>query len=215
MSRRIGVFGGTFDPIHIGHLAAVQDAADALDLERVLFVPNSRPPHKAQSPVSPAADRVAMVKLSLEDNPEFELSMVEFERDGPSYTLDTMRVLRRQFGPDTELYFLTGCDALGDLHTWHRPQELLDEFRVVIMDRPTGSEVPWSTVEERFPDIRRQVQVVHVAQLEISGADLRCRVRGGRSIRYYVVPAVDRYITDHGLYRDAPDPSHSQISHKS
>jgi nicotinate-nucleotide adenylyltransferase len=201
MSPRIGVFGGTFDPIHIGHLAAVQDAADALHFDRVLFVPNSHPPHKSQSPVSPAGDRVAMVQLSLADNPEFELSMVEFERDGPSYTLDTLQILRERVSPDTELYFLTGCDALAHLHTWHRPHELLEEFHVVIMDRPTGSEVPWSTVEERFPDIRRQVQVVHVAQLEISGEDLRRRVRTGRSIRYYVVPAVERYIRDHGLYR--------------
>lgn len=205
MSRRIGVFGGTFDPIHIGHLAAVQDAADALDFDRVLFVPNSRPPHKARSPVSPAGDRVAMVQLSLADNPEFELSMIEFERDGPSYTLDTLRILGDQMGPDTKLYFLTGCDALAHLHTWYRPHDLLDEFRLVIMDRPTGSEVPWSAVEERFPDIRRQVQVVHVAQIEISGEDLRRRVRTGRSIRYYVVPAVERYIRDHGLYRGSPE----------
>jgi nicotinate-nucleotide adenylyltransferase len=204
MKRRIGVFGGTFDPIHIGHLASVQDAAEALDFELVLFVPNSRPPHKTESPVSPAADRVAMVKLSLEDNPAFELSMIEFERDAPSYTLDTMRILQRQLGSGAELYFLTGCDALVNLHTWHRPQELLDEFHVVVMDRPTDSEVPWPAVEQRFPDIRRQVKVVHVAQLEISSEDLRRRVRTGRSIRYYVVPAVDRYISNHGLYRDSP-----------
>lgn len=205
MSPRVAVFGGTFDPIHIGHLAAVQDAADALGFDHVLFVPNSRPPHKAQAPVSAADDRVAMVRLSLADAPNFALSLVEIERDGPSYTLDTMRILRARFDSDTELSFLTGCDALAQLSTWHEPQQLLDEFRVVIMDRPTRSEVPWTVVEERFPHIRRQVEIVHVAQLEISGEDIRRRVLTGRSIRYYVIPAVERYIRDQGLYQTAAE----------
>ncbi len=205
MSARVAVFGGTFDPIHIGHLAAVQDAADSLTFERVLFVPNFRPPHKAQVPVSVAEDRVAMVRLSLEGSPNFELSLVEFERDRPSFTLDTMRVLRERFGSGTELYFLTGCDALADLHTWHRPEELVNEFRLVIMDRPTGSEVPWEVVEKRFPHIRSQIDIVHVAQLEISGEDIRRRVRTGRSIRYHVIPAVEHYIRAHALYRTGPN----------
>src|ERR1700694_4486847 len=106
MTARIAVFGGTFDPIHVGHLAAVQDAADTLSFDRVLFVPNSRPPHKTQAPVTAAEHRVAMVRLSLEDNPRFELSMVEFEREGPSYTLDTLRILHERFGPGSEIFFL-------------------------------------------------------------------------------------------------------------
>lgn len=201
MSTRIAVFGGTFDPIHIGHLAAVQDAADALGFEHVLFVPNARPPHKTELPVSPSVDRVEMVRLSLEANPAFILSLVEFERDGPSYMLDTMRVLRERYDSDHELYFLAGCDALAELHTWHRPQVLLDEFRVVFMDRPTESELSWPAVEQHFPAIRRQVDIVHVAQLQISGEDIRQRVRTGRSIRYHVVPAVEQYIRQRGLYR--------------
>lgn len=210
MTERVAVFGGTFDPIHLGHLAAVQDAADSLSVDRVLFVPNSHPPHKTTVPVSAAGDRVEMVRLSVADNPSFELSLVEFEREGPSYMLDTLRVLRSRLGTGTDLVFLAGCDALPQLHTWHRPGELLDEFNVVIMDRPTGSDVPWEEVERRFPSIRRQVQLVHVAQLEISGEDIRRRVSGGCSIRYLVVPAVERYIHDRGLYRDpliAPPPS--------
>jgi nicotinate-nucleotide adenylyltransferase len=202
MSERVAVFGGTFDPIHIGHLAAVQDAVDALEIDRVLFVPNSQPPHKTTLPVSAAEDRVHMVRLSLAGNPIFELSLVEFERGGPSYMLDTMRVLRERLGSDSELCFLAGCDALPQLHTWHRPEELVDEFRVVLMDRPTGGEVSWAQVEERFPHIRRQIEIVHVAQLDISGEDLRRRVRTGRSIHYFVEPAVERYIHDRGLYQD-------------
>ena len=201
MSERIAVFGGTFDPIHIGHLAAVQDVADAAGFERVLFVPNARPPHKTQAPVSSPEDRVAMVRLSLQDNPRFELSMVEFEREGPSYTLDTLRILQARYGPGLELAFLTGCDALGQLHTWHQPHQLLQEFRIVVMDRPTGNEVPWSSIERHFPSIREQIEMVHVVQLEISGDDIRRRVAEGRSIRYYVVPAAERYIRERGLYR--------------
>ena len=200
MIGSIAVFGGTFDPIHIGHLAAVQDAADVLHFDRVLFVPNSRPPHKTEAPVSSPEDRVAMVRLSLEDNPRFELCMVEFERSGPSYTLDTLRILKARSGAGGEVAFLTGCDALGQLHSWHQPHELLQEFRVVVMDRPTGNEVPWSSIEQDFPGIRQQVELVHVAQLEISGQDIRRRVAEGRSIRYYVVPAVEHYIREHGLY---------------
>lgn len=202
MTKRVAVFGGTFDPIHIGHLAAVQDASDELSLDRVLFVPNSRPPHKAALPVTDARDRVEMVRLSLEGNDKFELCLVEFERDAPSYMLDTMRILRERLGDGTDLCFLVGCDALPQLHTWSRPEELLNEFRVVIMDRPTESEVPWAEVEERFPLIRRQIEIVHVAQLDISGEDLRRRVHIGRSIRYFVVPEVERYIRERGLYRE-------------
>ncbi|HEX6506109.1 MAG TPA: nicotinate-nucleotide adenylyltransferase [Chloroflexota bacterium] len=199
MSERVGVFGGTFDPIHIGHLAAAQDAADALDLTRVLFVPNRRPPHKVGLVVSPAKDRLAMVELSIAGNPRFQLSTIEFERDGLSYTLDTLRELRRH-NSGTELIFLTGCDALSQLHTWSRPRELLDEFQIAIMDRPTGKQVSWEAVEERFPAIRHQVEIVHVVQLNISSDEIRRRVTTGHSIKYYVVPAVEEYIVEHGLY---------------
>lgn len=197
---RVGVFGGTFDPIHLGHLAAVQDAAWSLGLDRVLFVPNRQPPHKQGATVSSVDDRVAMVRLSVASNPRFEMSLLELEREGPSYTLDTLRELNRRM-PDTSLYFLVGCDALPALHAWHEPDRLLAEFQVVVMDRPTGQTVNWVQVEEHFPRIREQVQTVHVAQLEISGEDIRARVRSGRPIRYQVVPEVEAYIEQRGLYR--------------
>lgn len=201
MTRRIGIFGGTFDPIHVGHLAAVEDAAERLDLERVLFVPNHVPPHKQRQTVSDAEDRVAMVELAIADNTRFEISLIELARPGPSYTLDTLRELRKQFGPDAQLYFLAGCDALGALHTWHEPDALLHEFHVVFMDRPTAEIIDWTAVERRFPGIRDEVTVVDVAELEVSGEDIRRRVRGGRPIRYYVAPPVRRYIEENELYR--------------
>jgi len=196
----VGVFGGTFDPIHIGHLAAVEDAAHALALDSVLFVPNRQPPHKVNKFVSPAGDRVAMVERAIADNPRFVLSLVEQEREGPSHIVDTMRELRGSLEPNTELYFLVGCDALGDLRRWYQPQALLDEFSVVVMDRPTGRSIDWRDVEVDFPRIRQQVPVVHVAQLEISGEDIRRRVREGMPIRYQVLPQVAEYILARGLY---------------
>lgn len=198
---RIGIFGGTFDPIHLGHLSAAEDALEILELDRVLFVPNRVPPHKQQG-VSPVEDRVAMVELATADNERFAVSLMELERAGPSYTLDTLRELRRHY-PGIDLIFLVGCDALPALHTWHEPRQLLEEFPVVVLDRPTGKWVDWEALERHFPAIRRQVRVIHVAQLDISGEDIRRRVEAGRSVRYQVTPAVDRYIRCHGLYRRA------------
>jgi nicotinate-nucleotide adenylyltransferase len=200
--RRVGVFGGTFDPIHLGHLVAAEDAAYELSLDRVLFVPNAVPPHKRNREVSPAADRIAMVELGIADNNCFSLSLVEIERGGPSYTVDTMRELRARLGPDVRLFFVVGCDALPQLHTWHEPEALLAEFDVVIADRPSGGQpVDWAAVEARFPGIREKLPIIHVAQLDISGVDIRERVRTGRPIRYQVPPPVGRYIREHGLYR--------------
>jgi nicotinate-nucleotide adenylyltransferase len=203
-AEHIGVFGGTFDPIHVGHLAAVQDAAFELSLDLVLFVPNRAPPHKQNRQVTGVADRLAMVELSVAGNPLFEVSRIELERPGPSYTLDTMRRLRSEMKPGSELFFLAGYDALRELHTWHQPQRLLDEFRLVMMDRPTRQELDWDEVDGHFPGIRGRITVVHVAQLEISGDDIRRRVKSGKPIRYFVVPAVEQYILSRGLYRATP-----------
>jgi nicotinate-nucleotide adenylyltransferase len=197
---RIGVFGGTFDPIHIGHLAAVEDAAALLSLDQVLFVPNRIPPHKMNRRVSSADDRAAMVELSIADNPRFVLSAIELNREGPSYTLDTLRSIKQEL-EEVDLVFLAGCDALGALHTWHQPEARLEEFQVVIMDRPTGSPLDWPAVERHFPQIRDMIRVLPVPLLEISGEDIRRRVGEGRPIRYYVVRDVERYIHVHRLYQ--------------
>lgn len=197
---RIGVLGGTFDPPHNGHLAAADDVAWKLSLDRVLFLPNRVPPHKQEQRVSDVRHRVAMVELAIAGNGRFALSTAELEREGPSYTLDTLREFRRRWPAGTEVFFLVGCDAVGQLRTWHLPDELLDEFGLVVMERPTGSPVNWQEAERRFPRIRQQVRMVDIAELEISGNDIRRRVAEGAPIRYYVPPAVNRYIRDHGLY---------------
>lgn len=199
-ARRVGVLGGTFDPIHVGHLAAAEDAAYRLRLQGVLVVPNSRPPHKQDRLVTGAADRAAMAELAIADNPLFTLSRVELDRPGLSYTVDTLRELQRELGNGVDLYFLTGCDSLPALHTWHEPDALLEEFHVVILDRPTRQAINWEEIEKRFPRIRTRIEVLPVARLEISSEDLRRRVLEGAPIRYYVPPAVEAYIRERRLY---------------
>jgi len=204
--NRVGVFGGTFDPIHTGHLAAMQEAAFELDLDRVLFVPNHVPPHKLDRPVTWFQDRVAMVRLAIASNVSFEIDTSEIDREGPSYTLDTLRLLTRRLGSGTSVVFILGFDALLDLPNWHEPDTLLEEFDLVVMDRPEQDEGTidrephWLELEGRFPFIRARVQTVHVPQLAIAAADIRSRVASGRPIRYLVPDAVDDYIRERGLY---------------
>lgn len=200
MSRRVGVMGGTFDPIHVGHLAAAEDAIRALLLDMVLFVPNSRPPHKAADEVSPAADRLAMTELAVADNETFTVSTIELERPGPSYTIDTMRELRGDLGEGARLYFLVGRDVLNYLHTWHEAQQLLDEFDVAILDRALERGIDWTDAEKHFPLIRSEVTVIPVPRLDVSSKEIRQRARLGQSIRYLVPPSVHRYIAQRGLY---------------
>ena len=199
--RRIGVMGGTFDPIHVGHLAAAEDATWKLGLERVLFVPNNIPPHKLGRPISSTPDRLAMVEEAVRDNPRFTVSRAEVDRPGPSYTLDTLRRLQQQLGPQTHLVFLAGRDALQDLHAWHHPDTLLREFDMVFLCRPDSVPLDWSAIDQRFPGLRDRVELVDIPELEVSSSDIRARVREGRPIRYYVTPPVQRYIEEHGLYR--------------
>jgi nicotinate-nucleotide adenylyltransferase len=197
----IGVFGGTFDPIHIGHLAAAEDARAQLGLEKIWFVPNNVPPHKRDQVVTETEDRVHMVELAIADNPRFELCTIEIERPGPSYTLDTLRLLRERLGGDVRLIFLTGCDSLPSLHTWHEPDALLAEFELVFLARPTDEPIDWDRLEERFPAIRGQTRTIHIPLLQISAQELRRRVRAGLPIRYYVMPAVEAYVRSRDLYR--------------
>jgi nicotinate-nucleotide adenylyltransferase len=199
--RGIGVFGGTFDPIHIGHLAAAEDARAQLDLQKILFIPNNVPPHKRDQRVSIAGDRVRMVELAIADNTGFELCTIELERPGPSYTLDTLRLLRSRLGSDVHLTFLTGCDSLLFLHTWHQPDALLAEFELVFLARPTDDPIDWERIEARFPEIRKQTRTIQIPLLEISAQELRRRVRAGLPIRYYVTAPVEAYIREHALYR--------------
>lgn len=199
--QRIGVLGGTFDPIHIGHLVAARDVERALSLDGILFVPNFTQPLKEHGTAATVDDRLAMVRLGLSNHASFRASTVELDRGNVSYTIETMQALQNSMGSGTKLYFLAGRDILLDLHRWKEPETLLSEFNVIIMTRPMEEPIHWGEVEANLPDLRARVTIVDVASLSISSSDIRRRVRTGWSITYLVPAAVEAYIYSHDLYR--------------
>ena len=198
--RRIGVIGGTFDPIHYGHLAAAEEARVRVNLERVLFVVARVPPHKLDEEVTLAEHRLAMVSLAIASNPYFEVSTVDMERPGPSYTVDTISILQEQSGQETELYFIMGMDSLAELPAWHEPQRLIRLCRLVAVKRP-GFQMDLDQLEASLPGISSQVQIIDMPEVDISSTELQERVRDGLPIKYQVPEEVETYINEHHLYR--------------
>lgn len=190
--RRIGVFGGTFDPPHIGHLVAAVDAQRELDLDVVLLVVANVPWQKVDSRrISPAEDRIALVRAAVADTPYLEVSDVEIRRGGSSYTADTLADLRRE-EPDAELFVILGNDAAAGFTTWERYEEVAQQATLVVVDRP-GTPTP---VDPQFDWVR-----VDIPELEISSTELRDRVAAGRSIRFLTPARVASAIVDRSLYR--------------
>jgi len=204
-SRRIGLIGGTFDPIHYGHLVIAEEVHCQLELAEMVFIPVGHPPHKAErSDITPAHHRLTMLQLAIASNPHFTYSCIELDRSGPSYTVDTLRTLHEQWGMQTELYFVLGWDSLEELHHWYDPLGILAQLTcLVAVGRPGYGEgnVYNEELEERLPGITERLRVVAVPQLDISATDLRHRVAQGRPITYQLPEAVERYIVTHGLYR--------------
>ncbi|MBV9020387.1 MAG: nicotinate-nucleotide adenylyltransferase [Ktedonobacteraceae bacterium] len=201
--RRIGLVGGTFDPIHYGHLVIAEEVRTSLHLSEVVFIPTGQPPHKPGQIITEAQHRLAMVQLAIASNPYFTCSHIEVEQEGPSYTVDTLRHLRAQWGTQTALYFVIGWDSLEEFHTWHRPTEILTLLtHLVAVKRPGYVEdVEQSeTLETRVPGIGQRLLVVPAPQLAISSTDLRQRVAQGRPIKYQTPEAVEQYIIKHRLY---------------
>lgn len=193
--------GGTFDPIHLAHLILAEQARVFLSLDRVLFVPAGAPWRKAERRIAPVADRVAMVRAALTGDPYFEVSLIESERRGPSYTVDTLSVLQRQLGPQAELYFILGQDALADLPNWREPARIVRLARLAVAARPRCPPPDPTALERAVPGIGGRIDVVPMPQVDISSTDIRQRVAQGLSIRFLVPSAVEAYITAHGLYR--------------
>jgi nicotinate-nucleotide adenylyltransferase len=201
---RLGVLGGTFDPVHTGHLAAAEEAREALGLEGVLFVPAGRPWQKADRPVSEARHRLAMLELAVADNPAFAVSRVEIDRPGPSYSVTTLRDLAAASaaGGADDLWFILSAEALAGLPTWHDPNGLLGLARLAVVPRDGASaSADASWFGRTFPGQDGRAVFLDGPRLAISATDIRARVAAGRSIRYYVPAAVAAYIGDHGLYR--------------
>jgi nicotinate-nucleotide adenylyltransferase len=189
---KIGLFGGTFDPPHTGHLIVAQDALIRLGLDRLIFIPAATPPHKQDREITPAAIRLAMLRAATAEDPRFEVDDLELRRGGPSYTVDTLRTyLTAQ--PDAELFLIVGADQYEEMHTWHEANEVRRLARLAVLSR-AGCEAQQA---------KERVAAVPVTRIDISATDIRKRIRAHEPIRYLVPVAVEELITRHRLYRSA------------
>jgi nicotinate-nucleotide adenylyltransferase len=228
--KRIGIFGGTFDPPHTGHLMLGEEIREEFCLDEVHFLPCNQPPHKDRPDLTPAKDRFAMVVAATLQNPAFVASPIEVNRPGESYSIDTVRRLRDEFGDETELLFVVGLDSFLDIETWEGYKELLNMCHFIVVSRPGHGfdDIParlpdW--IVERVVDLRsgdidpcsylgavgtgspRRVFLSDRVFVDISSTSIRERIIAGRSIRYRVPAEVERYIQAHGLYREAAKPA--------
>ncbi len=196
-SQNVGIFGGTFDPPHIGHLLAAAHVYESLKLDRIILVPAASSPHKRNRPLTGAEHRLTMVRLSVAGVPHMEVSDVEVRRGGVSYTIDTLRILQAE-PPQPALTLIIGMDNLADFAAWKDPEEILRIARVVVMTRP-GYQAP------KHADVfARRMHMCAVPEIDIASRDIRRRVCEGRSIRWMVTPAVEHYILQNGFYLISP-----------
>ncbi|HUF06696.1 MAG TPA: nicotinate-nucleotide adenylyltransferase [Candidatus Binatia bacterium] len=199
--QRIGVLGGTFDPPHVGHLWLAALAADAIGLDRVLFMPAAEPPHKRQKGMTRATDRLLMTRLAIAGDDAFELTLIEMERPGPSYTIDSVDELQRSYGTEARLYLLMATDSLGAIDAWREPDALLERIEWVVGPRP-GSPLPdRSSLEGRFGANASRIHLLSGPSLDVSSTEIRRRVAAGHTIRYLVPRGVEELIAQRGLYR--------------
>jgi nicotinate-nucleotide adenylyltransferase len=214
MAGSLGILGGTFDPIHVAHLALAQEAAESLGLERILFVPAGSPPHKPGVAISAGADRLAMVRLAIAGNDRFAVSAVELDRPGPSYTVDTLEVLaadRRGAGDGLgsrsgsrqtpEMTLILSADAFLGLPGWHEPRRVLELARLAVAPRDGYPEAGPGFLREHFADLAGRAVFLDGPRIRLSASVLRDRAAAGRTLRYLVPDAVAAYIGDHDLYR--------------
>lgn len=219
VAGRWGILGGTFDPIHHGHLAIAEAAREELGLERVLFVPAGQPPHRTRAPGASAADRAAMVELAVAGTAAFGVSRIELERDGPSYTVDTLAALvggrpPRPAGGGAErdvsvpdLWFILSAEAFADLPTWHDAGRVIELCRLIVLPREGHPPPDLPDLEDRLPGVAARTVLLDGPHIRISASEVRARAAAGLSVRYLVPDAVAAYIVDHRLYRTAVDPA--------
>jgi nicotinate-nucleotide adenylyltransferase len=201
-SGRWGILGGTFDPIHYGHLAIAESAREELGLAGVLFVPAGLPPHKPDRIISAPSHRAAMVELAIADDPAFRLNRIELDRSGPSYSVDTVRLLLEadaEASPERYV-FIVSVEALASLHTWREPRRLLELSVLAVVPRLGARSPGRAWIAEHFPGQEDRVLFLDGPELGHSASDIRRRASQGRSIRYLVPPAVEAYIKEHSLY---------------
>lgn len=203
---KLGIFGGTFDPPHNGHLKIAHAAREALGLAQVVFIPARQPPHKlgvgnggSEEPVSPLESRLAMLELALSNHPEYVISLLEVERGGISYTVDTLRELRRE-APDADIFFIMGMDSLVNLPTWHQPLEIVKLCRLAVLRR-NGFPLDLEALERQVPGVTSAVVMIPAPEIDISSSEIRARARRGEPIQGLVPELVAEYIEQHQLYK--------------
>jgi nicotinate-nucleotide adenylyltransferase len=197
---RVGIFGGTFDPPHVGHLVLAMEAQSQLKLERFLWVLTGDPPHKINNKITAVEHRLEMVKAAISADLSFELSRVEIDRPGPHYAADTMVLLNEQM-PNDELVYLIGGDSLHDLPTWYKPQLLIESCGIMGVMRRVGDHIAWEKMEQSLPGLRKKVQFIETPIIEISSTEIRQRITDGRPYRYFLLPEVYQIIKNRQLYR--------------
>jgi nicotinate-nucleotide adenylyltransferase len=196
---RIGIFGGTFDPPHLGHLILAAEATAQLGLDRLLWVLTPDPPHKRNQQLTPINIRLELVQAALKNDPNFELSRVDLDRDGPHYTLDTVKIIQQQ-NPADELFYLIGGDSLHDFPNWYQPKQLLAEVKGLGVMRRPGDQIDLSRLEMALPGVIQKINFVDAPLLEIASHEIRRRIATGRPYRYYLLPAVYACIKAKGYY---------------
>lgn len=198
---RVGVLGGTFDPPHIGHLVIAQEALVYVRLSQVIFAPTSHPPHKSAENHTPIQDRLEMVRLAIAKHPRFSLSRVDVDREGPTFTVDTMRILRRQWDDNTDWFFIMGMDSLAGLLSWHEPEQLIRLCTLAVFKRP-GFEANLDELARQLPGLRERIVFIPAPSLDVAASELQRRIRNGEPITHLVPEAVVAYICENELYKD-------------
>jgi nicotinate-nucleotide adenylyltransferase len=199
--RRVAIFGGTFDPIHIGHLILAEEAHFQLALDEVFLVPAGDPPHKQDRKLSLVADRFAMCEMATADIDYITVSRMDADRPGPHYTADMVRLMHNEVGPDTRLFFLMGMDSLRDLPKWHEAAWLVENCTLVALSRHDVT-LDWAKLETELPGVRERVIILDMPELEIASHQIQMRVKLGQPIRHQVPRLVEGYIQKHKLYLD-------------
>jgi nicotinate-nucleotide adenylyltransferase len=200
---KLGILGGTFDPVHMGHLIIAQEAASRLALDEVWFIPTGQPWLKEGNSISPTHHRMEMVRLALECSPDFKVSAIEVDRPGPTYTVDTLEALGEGDAKGDSLFFILGMDSLETLHRWHQPQRLFDLCTMVGVSRPEHRDFDLASLDRIQAGASGKIAIVDGPSIGISGAEIRRRVAQGLPITYWVPRAVERYIHEHHLYQEA------------
>ena len=199
--KRIGVLGGTFDPLHMGHLVMAEVARDRCDLDEVLFVPSGVPPHKDADIVSAGRDRYIMALLATLTHPQFSVDRTDLDRTGPSFTVDTLSHLRNEF-KECQCYFIMGADSLLDLPNWHQPDRLLRENEIIVASRPGWRlEAAERILGSLYTEHRDRIHIIEIPGIDLSSREIRSKIARGESVRYLVPDLVLSYIDEHGLYR--------------